>query len=113
MTSIPLDENKGQTVRRYAHMMWQESSPTEYVQTCTVLRVCACVYVSCVSEGEEGGYRQGETVGCGEVIQADRATAQQHHTVYATLDQLSLQLCFHSGLINMTAEAGSHTQTYT
>lgn len=29
------------------------------------------------------------------------------------LDQLSLQLCLHSGLINMTADTGAHTHTHT
>lgn len=56
--------------------------------------------------------RQAESGGSGEVRQADGATTQRRRTVYATLDQLSLQLCLHSGLINMTAEAGSHTHTH-
>lgn len=59
------------------------------------------------------GDRQAECGGPGEVRQADRANTQRRHTVYATLDQLSLQLCLHSGIINTTAEAGSHTHLST
>lgn len=59
----------------------------------------------------EGG--QGESGGSGEVREANRKTMQPRHTVYATPDQLSLQLCLHSGLINMTTAAGSQTHPHT
>lgn len=59
-----------------------------------------------------GGDRQGECGDPGEIRQADRATMQRRHTARAMLDQVSLQLCLHSGLINMTEEAGSHTRPH-
>lgn len=58
------------------------------------------------------GDRQGECGDPGEIRQADRATMQRRHTARAMLDQVSLQLCLHSGLINMTEEAGSHTRPH-
>lgn len=70
------------------------------------LQLCVCMCE------DVRGDRQGECGDPGEIRQADRATMQRRHTARAVLDQVSLQLRSHSGLVNMTEEAGPHTRPH-